>query len=97
VIKENIVKAVAGILVLVLAMAAIGLTFEAELVVATNEVVNRIGFAGLCAILLINDILITPFPGDLLLVVIAKSALAEDWFFYVLMLGLVSVCAGMMG
>jgi membrane protein YqaA with SNARE-associated domain len=97
VIEKNIANGVAALVVFVLAMAAIGLVFEAELVEAANGIVNRIGFAGLCAILLINDMLVTPFPGDLLLVVIAKSDLAENWFLHVLILGLTSVCAGLLG
>ena len=65
--------------------------------IATNWVVDRIGFAGLCVILFITDTLVTPFPPDILLVVIAKSDLAERWLTYVLILGLVSVVAGMLG
>lgn len=96
-IRKNLVKGLAGLIVFVTAMAAVGLVFEAELVTATNGVVERIGFAGLCAILFVNDLLVTPLPGDLLLVVIAKSELAENWVFYVFVLGLVSVAAGLFG
>jgi membrane protein YqaA with SNARE-associated domain len=97
VIRENVIKGVVAILVFALTMAVVGLAFEAQLVVATNAVVDRIGFAGLCAIMLVNDLLVTPLPGDLLLVVIAKSDLSGDWPRYVLMLGLMSVLAGVLG
>ncbi len=96
-IKENLAKAVTGIVIFVVAMMLLGRLFEAELTVATNWVVDRIGFVGLCLILLVTDTLVTPFPPEILLLVIAKSDLAEHWLRYVLILGMVSVCAGMMG
>lgn len=65
--------------------------------IATNWVVDQIGFAGLCLILFITDTLVTPFPPDILLVVIACSDLAEHWLIYLLVLGLASVVAGMLG
>ncbi len=96
-IKENLVKAATGIVVFVVAMMVLGLLYEEELIVATNWVVDRIGFAGLCLILLVTDTLVTPFPPEILLLVIAKSELAEHWLRYVSILRLVSVCAGMLG
>ncbi len=96
-IRKNLLKALAGILIIIIAMSALGFWLEDEMEIATNWVVDRIGFAGLCVILFITDTLVTPFPPDILLVVIAKSDLAERWLTYVLILGLVSVVAGMLG
>jgi len=96
-IKENLLKALAGILIIIVAMSALGFWLEKEMEIATNWVVDQIGFAGLCLILFITDTLVTPFPPDILLVVIAKSDLAEHGLLYVLVLGLVSVVAGMLG
>ena len=78
-------------------MGAAGIWFEDALETGTNWLVERIGFAGLCLIMLVSDTLVTPFPPDLLLVVIARSQLAERWFLYVFVLGAISVCAGMLG
>jgi membrane protein YqaA with SNARE-associated domain len=96
-IKENLLKALAGIMIIIVAMSALGFWLENEMEIATNWVVDQIGFAGLCLILFITDTLVTPFPPDILLVVIANSDLAEHWLIYVLVLGLVSVVAGMLG
>lgn len=96
-IQENLVRALVGIVVFVITMSALGFLFEDELTTATNWLVARIGFAGLCLILFVTDTLVTPFPPDILLVVIAKSDLAEHWHRYVVILGLISVCAGMLG
>lgn len=96
-IRENLLKALAGILILIVTMAILGLWLEEEMSIGMNWVVDRIGFAGLCLILFVTDALVTPFPPDILLVVVAKSDLAEHWPGYVLILGTVSVCAGMLG
>jgi membrane protein YqaA with SNARE-associated domain len=96
-IKENLLKALAGIMIIIVAMSALGFWLENEMEIATNWVVDQIGFAGLCLILFITDTLVTPFPPDILLVVIANSDLAEHWLIYVLVLGLVSVVVGMLG
>ena len=78
-IRENLLKALAGILLIVVMMSVLGFWLEAEMIIGTNWVVDRIGFAGLCLILFVSDTLVTPFPPDILLVVIAKSDLAERW------------------
>ncbi|MEC7118535.1 MAG: VTT domain-containing protein, partial [Pseudomonadota bacterium] len=78
-------------------IGGLSLWLEDELMLVTTAVVNQIGFLGLCLILLVTDTLVTPFPPDLLLLVIAKSPLSEEWFGYVTILGCVSVCAGMIG
>lgn len=96
-IRDNLIKALIALIAFVLAISALGYLFEEELSVGTNWVVERIGFFGLCLILLMTDTLVTPFPPDILLVVIAKSPLAEQWLIYVLVLGMVSVGAGMLG
>lgn len=96
-IKENLIKTLVGLAILVLALAVLGYWFEENMRIATNWMVDRIGFAGLCLILLITDTLVTPFPPDVLLIVIAKSNLADHWFPYVLILSLISVVAGMLG
>ncbi len=96
-IQQNIVKAIVALVLFVLAIGALGMVFEDEMAAATNWIIGRIGFAGMCLILLVTDTFVTPFPPDILLVLIAKSELAEHWPRYVLVLGMVSVCGGMLG
>lgn len=96
-ISENLIKTLIALAIFVLTMAAIGYLFEEELEAGTNWIVDQIGFLGLCLILLVTDTLITPFPPDVLLLVIAKSSLSEHWFMYVSILGVVSCVAGMLG
>ena len=96
-LRDNLVKAISALVIFIVLMTVLGFLFEDELTVGTTWVVERIGFIGMCMILLVTDTLVTPFPPDILLVVIAKSPLAENWQQYVVTLGAVSVCAGMMG
>lgn len=96
-IGENLIKTVVALAIFIVAMTALGYLFENELETGTNWVVNQVGFLGLCLILLVTDTLITPFPPDILLLVIAKSSLAEYWPLYVLILSMVSCAAGILG
>lgn len=96
-LKENLSKAIVGILTLVFTITVLGYWYKEEMTLATNYVVDRIGFAGLCFILFLTDTLVTPVSPDILLIVIANSHLAEQWLPYVLILGLVSVASGMVG
>lgn len=96
-IQQNLIKAVLGLVLFIVTMVALGIIFEDEMTFATTWVVERIGFWGLALILLMTDTLVTPFPPDILLIVIAKSHLSEHWPMYVGILGCVSVIAGMTG
>lgn len=96
-IERNLYAALFGLGAFIVAMGIIGLVYEEQLASMADWVVQRIGFAGLALILMVTDTLVTPFPPDILLVVIAKSHLAENWPIYVGLLGVVSVIAGMTG
>lgn len=95
--RKNLLKALAFIIIFVIAMGALGFWLEEEMGIVTNWVVDRIGFAGLCLILFLSDTLVTPISPDILLIVLAKSKLSERWLSYTLILGLLSVVAGMLG
>jgi membrane protein YqaA with SNARE-associated domain len=96
-LRDNLLKGILGLTLFLVAMGLLGVFFEEGLTAGTTWVVEQIGFLGLCLILLVTDALVTPFPPDLLLVVIANSHLSEHWIGYVLVLGVVSVVAGMLG
>lgn len=96
-IQQHLIKAFVGLVAMLAAVAALGFMFEDEMTAGTTWVVERVGFLGLAAILMVTDTFVTPFPPDILLAVIAKSRLADNWPVYVGILGLVSVIAGMTG
>lgn len=96
-IQQHLIKALIGLLALIAIMAVLGFMYEEEMSAVTAGLVDRVGFLGLAAILMVTDTFVTPFPPDILLAVIAKSRLSTDWPLYVGILGLVSVIAGMTG
>lgn len=96
-LKQNLRKALTSIVLFVFAIVAAGYLFGDEMSVATNWVVDHIGFVGLCLIAFVADTLVTPLSPDILLVVLANSHLAENGFIYALILGSLSVVAGMLG
>ena len=96
-VRSSIIKGVLGLVGLVAGMAFVGKYFDTELVLATTWVYDHLGLAGLAAILLLTDSFITPIPPDVLLIIIAKSALADSWWIVVPGLGVLSSGAGMIG
>jgi len=96
-IERNLYAALFGLAAFIVVMGVIGFVYEDELAAMAEWVVQHIGFAGLAIILMVTDTLVTPFPPDILLIVIAKSHLAAYWPAYVGLLGVVSVVAGMTG
>jgi membrane protein YqaA with SNARE-associated domain len=96
-IERNLYAALIGLAAFIVVMGVIGFVYEDELATMAEWVVQHIGFAGLAMILMVTDTLVTPFPPDILLIVIAKSHLAAYWPAYVGLLGLVSIVAGMTG
>ncbi len=96
-IRRHLIQALFGLITLLFVMGALGHLFEAELHVVTHWVVSQMGFSGMALTLMLTDTLVTPFPPDILLAVIANSAMSAQWPIYVGLLGLVSVCAGMTG
>lgn len=96
-IQKNLINALLGLVLFVALMGLLGFLYEEELTRTTTWIVEHIGFPGLVVILAITDTLVTPFPPDILLVIVANSPLAENWPVYVGILGAVSVCAGMTG
>ncbi len=63
----------------------------------TEFIAKRTGFLGLALIILIADSLIPAFPTDIILLIIAKSSLNNEWGIYILIVGITSIIAGVFG
>lgn len=96
-VRRSVFRLVVSIVALVLALGAAGLWLEAELFAAAQWVEVHVGLPGLAAIVFLADSITTPVPPDLALVVIAKSALRDEWWWIVPFLGLVSAAGGNVG
>lgn len=82
------------LLSLFLGVGLLGLFFEDQILAFTQSVANYFGFWGLAALVFVCDSILSPLPPDLVLLIIAKSGLRENWPFYVLIISLVSTIAG---
>ncbi len=96
-VRRNLISGLVALGALIGALAITGRYFETELLLVTTTVYEHLGFAGLAAILAVTDSFISPFPPDLLLVVIAKSQLAQTWWLAVPALGVLSSASGLLG
>jgi membrane protein YqaA with SNARE-associated domain len=92
--RRNFLRAGLAILGLLGFLAVCATWFEHELLAATESVYDTIGIAGLLAVTFINDLIISPLPPEVLLMVVAKTGLREDWIALILVMGLISAAAG---
>ena len=96
-VRRNLISGLVALAALIGALALTSRYFERELILVTTTVYEHLGFAGLAAILGVTDSVISPIPPDLLLVVVAKSKLAETWWIVVPTLGVLSSLSGLLG
>ena len=95
--KNQITWALLTLIGLFTVAGALSLLFEAELNHLTQQIVERLGFAGLATLLVITDSITSPIPPDAILFVVAKSELSQSWPLYVGILAICSVIAGNIG
>lgn len=93
-VRKNLLRAAIALIVLVGAVGAASVLYEAELYATMQWIERTVGVGGLMAVLFLSDSVITPIPPDLILVVIAKSELSSHWLPLLGLMGLVSVAAG---
>ncbi len=96
-IRRNLVKAVLVLVGLFICLTIVGTVFEKELLAATEGLYHAIGVTGLLAALFITDAIFSPVPPDLVLVVIANSALRTQWAWLLPVIGILSALAGNLG
>ncbi len=96
-LRNAVFKSLAAILGLVIIGAVIFYLFDDQVQSLTQWTSDQFGFWGMAAIVFAADTFIVPFPPDLILVIIAKSDLHQNWMFYVGVLGGVSVIGGNIG
>ena len=93
-VKKNALSALLLLLALFVVLGVVGVLYEEQLLAATHAMHERLGLFGLGAILFVTDAVISPIPPDVVLVVVAKSALAKDWLWLVPAAGALSAVAG---
>ena len=80
-----------------MALVLVSLEFEDQILQLAQQVADIFGFLGLCLLVFIGDSIPSPIPPDLVLVVIMKSHLQQNWPLWVGLIALTSMCAGHCG
>lgn len=93
-IRQNVIKTVLSLLVLFLVLAALGKVYETELLAVAHAVYEAVGLWGLLGLLFVADAIFSPVPPDVVLVVIANSALRTEALWVIPLVGLASTLAG---
>lgn len=93
-VRRSLIQGVMVLAALMVALAVIGVVFEAELLAFTGWVHRHLGIGGLAAVVFVTDSLISPVSPDIVLVVVAKTPLSRDWIALVCLLGALSAAAG---
>lgn len=96
-VRRKLVRAVVVLLALIVGVGIASVWYEAELFLAAHWVYEHVGLSGILAILFTTDTLVSPFPPDLLLLVVAKSALHTHWLSVIGAMGVLSALAGNVG
>lgn len=91
------IKTVVGMVVLGVVVALAGAFLEPHLVATAQWIGARLGVAGMMGVVFLADAVISPFPPDLLLVVISKGHHAGAWMWLVPSIGLASMLGGLTG
>ena len=68
--------------------------FSHEIQFVSQWLLENIGFFALVVLVFISDSIISPVPPDAVLLIIATSALADHWLFYVGIISISSLLAG---
>ncbi len=96
-LRRKIWTSVILFLALVTAVGFSGHFLREEMTALANGVNHHLGFAGLAAVLFISETVVSPFPPDLILWVVATSDLSRDWPFLVGILATLSTLGGHLG
>ncbi len=96
-LKKYLIGAFISLIIVFSIAGFLGFVYKEGIAEITEWITNKTGFIGLVMIILIADSLIPAFPTDIILLIIAKSSLNSNWGIYVLIIGITSIIAGMIG
>lgn len=95
--RRHLLLAGALLLAMFIGAGLLGRFFQTEVATYTQLIADVFGFWGLAGLLFVSDSLLSPLPPDVILLIIAKSGLREQWPILVTILGLISTFAGSAG
>jgi len=96
-LRKHFLGAALALVAIVFVAVVLTLKYRAELDAFTITVFETIGIGGIVALLFVADAVVSPFPPDSVLILIAASPYHEHWLWLLPLLGLVSSLAGCVG
>jgi membrane protein YqaA with SNARE-associated domain len=96
-LRKHLLGAALSLIAIVFVAVLLTLKYRAELDAFTITVFDSIGIGGVVALLFITDAVVSPFPPDSVLILIAASPYHEHWLWLLPLLGVVSSLAGCTG
>jgi membrane protein YqaA with SNARE-associated domain len=91
---KKVALALSLLILLFVVSGFLSLFFEPEVKELSDFLAQNFGFWALAGFLFFSDTFISPFPPDIALFFVAKSALHENWLFYVSILATISTLGG---
>lgn len=96
-LRKHFLGAALSLVAIVAIAIVLTLRYRAELDAFTISVFDTIGIFGLAALLFVTDAIVSPFPPDSVLILIAASPYHEHWSLLIPVLGVLSSVAGCCG
>lgn len=96
-LRKHFLGAAFSLFAIVAIAVVLTLRYQTELDAFTASVFDSIGITGLIAVIFVTDWIVSPFPPDSVLILIAASPYHEHWLVLLPFLGLLSTAAGCLG
>lgn len=95
--NSNISYAILSLMAFFILAGVLTLHFEQDMKIFTQWIAVNFGLPGMCAVVYLADALVSPIPPDTMLLVVAKSEMSQNWFYYVSIFSVLSVLGGNTG
>lgn len=97
-LRRNVRMTIIALVVFFVVVVAAMFFFQDAMLSAARWLADRVGFVGLAVFVYISDVILSPIPGDVTLLVVNQSELLrEQQWVYVSILGIASTLAGVTG
>jgi len=96
-LRKILIGTIVSLIIVISIAGFLGFLYSDSITEITELIAKKTGFLGLVLIILIADSLIPAFPTDIILLIIAKSSLNDEWGIYILIIGITSIIAGVFG
>ncbi len=96
-LRSHFRQTLAALFLLFLLVGTVSYFFEDQIKGAAEFIFERFGILGMTLFIGVNDLIVSPIPPDLALVVLSHSPESARWYLWVFVFGLASSAAGMGG